>query len=310
MSEQAPPGVPEGAAVPAEAGLTPEAVEAVLADFRAWLLQAVAAPAGNGEAVAAPPAGPAEAVDLHTLLGQFVALRHEVNLQTRATRAQQEQTAEALRQFGQAVALAQQRKEGPADPDEAVRPLLKVLLDLHDALSLAGRQVQRVESVLLPGLDQLATVAAPLLPAQAWPARTDVKLPFLLRLFGGRSVLEARAAADQAAQEEANEAARQQEAERRRQVEQAAARARELVGSVVTGYTMSVQRLERALQQYGLEPIPCIGRPFDPEVMEAVEVVAEPGRLSSEVTEEVRRGYLWRGRVFRYAQVKVARPER
>ena len=39
---------------------------------------------------AAPPPPPAEPVDLHTLLGQFLAVRHEVNLQTKAVRAQQE----------------------------------------------------------------------------------------------------------------------------------------------------------------------------------------------------------------------------
>jgi molecular chaperone GrpE (heat shock protein) len=41
--------------------------------------------------------------------------------------------------------------------------------------------------------------------------------------------------------------------------------------------------------------------------MEVVEVVPDGGR-AGQVVEEVRRGYLWRGRVFRYAQVKVARP--
>ena len=70
---------------------------------------------------------------------------------------------------------------------------------------------------------------------------------------------------------------------------------------------MSLQRVERALQQQGLEAIPAAGQPFDPERMEVVAVVADSGRPSGEVVEEVRRGYLWRGRVFRYAQVSVAK---
>jgi molecular chaperone GrpE len=41
--------------------------------------------------------------------------------------------------------------------------------------------------------------------------------------------------------------------------------------------------------------------------MEVVEAVSETGRPAGEVIEELRRGYLWRGRVFRYAQVRVAR---
>jgi molecular chaperone GrpE len=77
--------------------------------------------------------------------------------------------------------------------------------------------------------------------------------------------------------------------------------------SVITGYTMSFQRVERALQQHGLETIPAAGRPFDPERMEVVAAVADSGRPAGEVVEEVRRGYLWRGRVFRYAQVSVAK---
>jgi molecular chaperone GrpE len=40
--------------------------------------------------------------------------------------------------------------------------------------------------------------------------------------------------------------------------------------------------------------------------MEALEIVASSGRPSGEVIDEVRRGYVWRGRVFRFAQVRVA----
>jgi molecular chaperone GrpE len=260
----------------------------VLADFRAWLKQAVTVPADNGEATAVPPA---EAPDLHTLLGQLIALRQEVNLQTRATRAQQEQTAEALRQLGQAVDLLRQRAEAPAPVraeggDQALRALLKVLLDLHDALSLAFREVQRVE----------ATLERP--PAAGQPTDTTAgpaRLPWLARLIGAGKVLAAREA---------------QEARRRQAAAQEAERLRQLVTSMVTGYTMSVQRLQRALQQSDLEPIATVGQPFDPEVMEAVEVVVQPGLATTLVIEEVRRGYLWRGRVFRFAQVKVARPQR
>ena len=81
-----------------------------------------------------------------------------------------------------------------------------------------------------------------------------------------------------------------------------------MLASVLTGYTMSLQRLERALAQQGLEPMQCLGQPFDPETMEVVEVVTQPGRFGIEVIDEVRRGYLRRGRVFRFAQVRVAKP--
>jgi len=87
----------------------------------------------------------------------------------------------------------------------------------------------------------------------------------------------------------------------------AAERVETLLQSILTGYTMSVQRLDRALAEHGLEAIACVGRPFDPETMEVVEAVPDSGRAPGEVVEELRRGYLWNGRVFRYALVRVAK---
>ena len=85
-------------------------------------------------------------------------------------------------------------------------------------------------------------------------------------------------------------------------------RLQQVLDALLVGYRMSLQRLERALEQQGLEAISCVGRPFDPETMEVAEVVREEGRTSTEVLQEIRRGYRWRGRLFRYAQVRVARP--
>src|SRR5436305_1990283 len=113
MSDHAPPLVPGDAASDRrQEALTPDRIDNLLADFRAWLEQAAAAPV--------PPETPAAepAVDLHTLLSQFVALRHEVNLQTRASRAQQEQTAEALREMGQALDLLERREASLAQAQE------------------------------------------------------------------------------------------------------------------------------------------------------------------------------------------------
>jgi molecular chaperone GrpE len=269
MSECPPPGVAEGAAGRGAQALTPDAVAAVLADFRAWLGD-LAAPAP-----AAEPA-PAPAVELHTLLGGLVALRHEVNLQTRATRAQQEQNAETLSRLGEALE-ALRRAPQPAQ-EEAARPLLKTLVDLYDALALAEREVRRVREAVLPALE---TMLAALAPAEA-PRRS-----LWSRWFG------AAPSAD--------------ESGRGRQAREAGERVRAMLAALATGYTMSLQRLDRALRQHGLEPMAVVGTPFDPERMEVLEAVADSGRKAGEVLDEVRRGYLWNGRVFRYAQVRVAR---
>jgi molecular chaperone GrpE len=307
MPESPPAGGAESPALDRAEALTPEAVEAVLADFRAWLREAAA----PGRA-APPEPETAPRIDLHTLLAQFTALRHEIHLQTRATRTQQEQSAEALRQLSDALALVQQtqlsaRLGEEQAREEALRPLLKSLIDVYDALALAEREVRRVQDAVLPVLEQLA--AAPesspeppaSVPAPAAPS-------FWTRLFESdtqRTVArhqEIIAALRKALAEE-----RQRQQAAGPEGRQAAERARQMLTSVLTGYTMSVQRVERALRQQGLEPIPAVGQPFDPEQMEVLEAVTDSGRPSGEVLEEVRRGYLWRGRVFRYAQVRVAK---
>jgi molecular chaperone GrpE len=267
-----------------------------------------------------PPAA-AQPLDLHTLLSQFVALRHEVNLQTKASRVQQEQNAEALKELGQALELLGRQQEArPStdgqDRDEQLRPLLKTLIDLHDSLALAGREVQRVQEALGATLEKLDTVALdeeeepePPLPASAPPPSRS----FFARLFGGRPAPPPAGVSPEVFRPWRERLARQREElqalrDGQEEARQAAERVRSFITSLVTGYTMSVQRLERALHQHELEPIPTVGQPFDPDMMEAVEVVADTGRTSTEVIEEVRRGYLWRGKVFRFAQVRVARP--
>ncbi|HUE58015.1 MAG TPA: nucleotide exchange factor GrpE, partial [Acidimicrobiales bacterium] len=67
----------------------------------------------------------------------------------------------------------------------------------------------------------------------------------------------------------------------------------------VTGGLMS------ALEKEGLERIAGEGSPFDPTLHDAV--VHEPGDDTGEqiVTEVLRAGYKWKGRVLRPAMVKV-----
>ena len=63
--------------------------------------------------------------------------------------------------------------------------------------------------------------------------------------------------------------------------------------------------LHQALEKEGLSRVAPIGEPFDPEVAEAV--VHEPGGGGDHiVTDVLRAGYLWNGRVLRPAMVKVS----
>jgi molecular chaperone GrpE len=263
MSEPTPSFAAGGVTDHSPRPLTPDVIETVLADFRGWLQEGAASASADGTPASEPP------VDLHTLLGQFLALRHEVNLQTKATRAQQEQNAETLRQLGQALEALRQTPKTEDNDEELLRPLLKTLLDVADALTLARREIDRLQVSAAASLEQLRSPDP--VKRHLWP-----------RWLGG-------------------------DAEPPKAPNPAADRVRQLLVSVLTGYAMSLQRVERALQQQGLEPIDAVGEPFDPEYMEVVEAVADSGRPSGEVVAEVRRGFLWNHRVFRYAQVSVAK---
>ncbi len=224
------------------------------------------------------PADAAPALDLSALLAPFVALRHEVNLQTRASRAQLEQNAQALEVLRQAVEALRRPPPAPAAGDEAVRPLLRTLIDVHDALALARREVLRLR-------DGLPDSVPPAPPA------VEVRLPWWARALGlGRRVDHALAPP------------------RAWQPPDEVLRLRQKVDAMLVGYEMSLQRLERAMASSELEHIPCAGAPFDPETMEVADVVRDPRRTTTEVIEELRPGYRWRGRLLRYAQVRVARP--
>jgi molecular chaperone GrpE len=311
MSQPPAPDVADNAARPGPQALTPDAIDAVLAEFRGWLAQlgTRSAELGSEEVASA-----ADSIDMHTLVSQFTALRHEVNLQTRATRAQQEHSAESLRHLTEALEALRQTQasaeEGrERDDAERLRPLIKALVELYDAVSLAGRELTRVRETVLPLLtDYLDALNDPDdtpfsfdLPGQPlqqqslwsrWFGRpaTAVNLTALKERLAAHLQLE-----------------RNKRAERARRAGEAAGRMRQLLASLENGYTMSLQRVERTLRQHGLEPIAAVGQSFDPEKMEVVEAVSGCDRPGGEVLDEVRRGYLWNGRVFRYAQVRVAK---
>lgn len=65
---------------------------------------------------------------------------------------------------------------------------------------------------------------------------------------------------------------------------------------------VSIALLE-ALNKEGLERIASVNEPFDPNLHDAV--AHEPGEGESKVSEEMRAGYRWKGRVLRPAMVKV-----
>lgn len=76
----------------------------------------------------------------------------------------------------------------------------------------------------------------------------------------------------------------------------------------VKGVELSVRKLEEALRAHGLEAIEAVGKPFDPQVHEAIGHEESSEHPEDTVVQVLRPGYRIRGRVVRPALVKVARP--
>ncbi len=71
------------------------------------------------------------------------------------------------------------------------------------------------------------------------------------------------------------------------------------------GIAMVQKNLYSALEAEGLEKIESLGRPFDPNMHEAVEKVQGAAEGQAVVVEELRTGYTFKGRVIRPTMVKV-----
>lgn len=237
-------------------------LEGLLEDFVRWLR--------DGEVPDPLPTRPT--IDFSTLLAQFTALRHDVNLQTKAARAAVEANAETLRQLGS-------RSTGPAkSAEEDWRPLLKALLEVADALERSHEQVQRLGASLQPLLQALQRPAESSAPPGCWLTRWA-------RWLRGARAHSAGSAAP---------------------AEQAAEKLSRFVQAAEEGYALSRRRMDRLLSQWDVERIAAVGQAFDPECMEAVERVEGCGRPAGEVIEEVTAGYRWKGRLLRSARVRVA----
>jgi molecular chaperone GrpE len=76
-------------------------------------------------------------------------------------------------------------------------------------------------------------------------------------------------------------------------------------GALLDGLKMVHKKLFASLGAAGLSRIDCVGEPFDPGLHEAVEKVQGAAEGEDVVSEEIRPGYLFRGKVVRPTMVKV-----
>ena len=248
--------------------------EALLARFREWLDET----RDEAEQLDASEAGfePADAPDvgLYRLVEEFTALRHEVKLQTKGTRGLQEQAEGLLAGLQQAI--DQFRSVGPREDDAALaacRPLVEALADLDEALDRGRDGAEKARERL--AADPLAARLDAFFARQSWLRRR------LVRSY------HQEVCAVATGHEEGPRAA--------------------LIAALIEGYDLIRARLRRTLASEQIRRIDCLGQPVDPGRMSVVALVDAPDRPPGSVFEEVRRGYTWRGRVFRFAEVRAVR---
>lgn len=73
------------------------------------------------------------------------------------------------------------------------------------------------------------------------------------------------------------------------------------------GVLGTVRSFEKALIDVGVEAVPSVGMPFDPEVHEAVDMAPADAANDGKVTAEYSRGYKFGDRLLRAARVQVGR---
>jgi molecular chaperone GrpE len=253
--------------------------------------------------------------DLFALLAEMTALRQEVKLQTRSARSDREQAAQTLDQLSSVVTEMVQRQESDDAPPDHVG--VDALVELHDALSRAGRQSRLLMTETVHTLREWGRHAAPpdesamqhdaseaSEPVDRLPPQTPDSHPRRWFRRRRREPLPDPAPAPDLPPDP--ETARRAAA--LCQIEREAEQMADRLEGLSTGYGLGIQRLERLLASCGIEPIECVGKPVDAELMEVVQLVTESGQPDGVVVDEVRRGYRRDGQVYRFAQVVAARP--
>ena len=74
----------------------------------------------------------------------------------------------------------------------------------------------------------------------------------------------------------------------------------------VSGMDMVYKQLVKALADMGVDPIEAVGKPFDPNLHNAVMHVEDENLGENTVAQEFQKGYLYHGSVVRHSMVQVA----
>lgn len=80
---------------------------------------------------------------------------------------------------------------------------------------------------------------------------------------------------------------------------------KETVDHLTTGVRMTLEKFYQLLREHGIEKIPSLDQPFDPNRHEAVSMQKIEGKPEHAIVQVYREGYIKGDQVLRYAQVVV-----
>ena len=257
----------------------PRAIEAILARFRDWLEDARLDLENHPEieTESGSDTGPSPRdFGLVDLVGEFTALRHELKLQTKSSRGLIEQTENTIAALRQAI--DQFRTVEPREDQAAWtagKGLAEALADLDEALVRGEREIDRARHQLADqSVRSLESSITGIFRGRSWIRRQ------FLRSYHHEVIETVR---------------------REAQVRD------EVFDAFLEGYGLIQKRMRRAMASEQVMHIPCEGKPVDPELMTVIELVDGPHDQPGTVAKELRRGYTWRGRLLRFAEVQAVR---
>jgi molecular chaperone GrpE len=183
---------------------------------------------------------------------------------------------------------------GSSEPSPDLFSMLSQLTALTRETQLQGRATSRLHAELSTALTQLTeTMIRPeAIARELGEARREARLELVTELLDVRDRFTRGLA----------------EAQRRLESLQgirAYFGQRPVLEALVQGNMLARERFDDLLRRLDVQEIPCVGRPFDPTVMQAVEVVQTSDVAPGTVLDVFRPGYTSKGRALRFAEVKV-----
>ena len=210
------------------------------------------------------------------MVEEFTALRQELKLQTKSGRSlidQTESTVSALRQAMEQFRAVETKLSQAAGA--AGKSLAEALADLDEALDRGHREIDRARTrIASEPIRALERALNELHSQRSWIRRR------LLRAYHNE-VLEV--------------------------VGRAGLARDDMFDSLLEGYGLIQKRLRRVMTAEQIQRINCEGAAVNPELMNVIDVVDDSRYRPGTVVKELRRGYTWKGRVIRYAEVQAVR---